>query len=47
MGGLGRPLRGRDAVLTAAQRAAEAAHGVKPSEAAVLAKVRAALAAEA
>ncbi len=34
----------RDAVLSAAQRAAEAAHGVKPSEAAVLAKVRAALA---
>jgi hypothetical protein len=34
----------RDAVLTAAQRAAEAAHGVRPSEAAVLAKVRAALA---
>ncbi|SNT07126.1 hypothetical protein SAMN05421812_10334 [Asanoa hainanensis] len=34
----------RDAVLSAAQRAAEAAHGVRPSEAAVLAKVRAALA---
>ncbi|GIF52416.1 hypothetical protein Afe04nite_69550 [Asanoa ferruginea] len=34
----------RDAVLSAAQRAAEAAHGVNPSEAAVLAKVRAALA---
>ncbi|HEV7711656.1 MAG TPA: hypothetical protein VGP16_25945 [Asanoa sp.] len=34
----------RDAVLSAAQRAAEAARGVNPSEAAVLAKVRAALA---
>jgi hypothetical protein len=34
----------RDAVLSAAQRAAEAAHGVNAGEAAVLAKVRAALA---
>jgi hypothetical protein len=34
----------RDAVLAAAQRAAEATHGVNASEAAVLAKVRAALA---
>jgi hypothetical protein len=34
----------RDAVLSAAQRAAEAVHGVNASEAAVLAKVRAALA---
>ena len=33
----------RAAVLTAARRAAEAARGVNPSEAAVLAKVRAAL----
>ena len=34
----------RDAGLTAAQRAAEATHGVNATEAAVLAKVRAALA---
>nr|WP_203700679.1 hypothetical protein [Asanoa iriomotensis] len=34
----------RDAVLSAAQRAAEASHGVNATEAAVLAKVRAALA---
>jgi hypothetical protein len=33
----------RDAVLNAAQRAAEATHGVTETEAAVLAKVRAAL----